>query len=307
MFKSVTVTNYRGDSLELPLKWPNDAGLLVSSIDGISPGNVQINSQDYAVLDGGVYNSSRMQTRNITIEFYYGFDPHIETTRHRAYRYFPIKSKVDLRFLTDERDLVISGYVESNDTQIFSEQEKGQVSIVCPDPYFYAYSSTEFMFGQALPEFEFPFSNESLTEPLICFGDYGPKSIYTIDYQGDIDVGIMVKIHFLKKTSSIDNLTFYDVTHNKKLDIDFSVIKEKTPVKSFQQYSDIIFSSVRGQKDIYYSLFGKETSIIGAFDINTFPWMYLTPGINQFGFDLGDQYMDDVRISIEYRSGYGGV
>lgn len=306
MFKSVTVTNYRGDSLELPLAWPNDAGLLISSIDGISPGNVQVNSQDYAMLDGGVYNSSRMQTRNITIEFYYGFDPHIETTRHRAYRYFPIKSKVDLNFVTDERNLVISGYVESNDTQIFSEREKGQVSIVCPDPYFYEHSSTEYLFGQAKPEFEFPFSNESLIKPLICFGDYGPASIYEIDYQGDIDVGIIVKVHFLK-TSSIDRLTFYDLAHDKKLVIDFNEIKSKTPVKGFAQYSDLIFSSIRGKKDIYYSRFMKRTSVIGAFDINNFPWMYLTPGLNQFGFEVDEQYMDDISLSIEYRGAYGGV
>lgn len=306
MFKSVTVTNYRGDSLELPLEWPNDAGLLISSIDGISPGNVQINSQDYAVLDGGIYNSSRMQTRNITIEFYYGFDPHIESTRHRAYRYFPIKSKVDLNFVTDERNLVISGYVESNDTQIFSEQEKGQVSIICPDPYFYEYSSTEYLFGQAKPEFEFPFSNESLTEPLICFGDYGPASVYEIDYQGDIDVGIVVKVTF-KKASDIDKLTFYDVTHNQKLELDFETLKSKTPVKTFPQYSSIVFSSVRGKKNIYYEYLTTRKSLIGAFDINNFPWMYLTPGLNQFGFHLDDQYMDDVSISIEYRGAYGGV
>ena len=72
MFKSVTVTNYRGDSLELPLRWPNESGLLLYKIDGISPGEVTVNSQDYAVLDGGVYNSSRMGTRTIDLYFYYG-------------------------------------------------------------------------------------------------------------------------------------------------------------------------------------------------------------------------------------------
>ena len=91
MFQSVTVTNYRGDSLELPLRWPNDSGLLLYKIDGISPGEVTVNSQDYAVLDGGVFNSSRIGTRTITLNFYYGFTPMIETARHRAYRYFPVK------------------------------------------------------------------------------------------------------------------------------------------------------------------------------------------------------------------------
>lgn len=314
MFKSVTVTNYRGDSLELPLTWPNDAGLLISNIDGITPGNVQVNSQDFAVLDGGVYNSSRMETRNITIEFYYGrtslvedsanYD--VETSRHIAYRYFPVKTQVRLDFLTDERNLSIWGYVESNDTDIFSEQEKGQVSIVCPDPYFYEISTVSYEIGSATKEFEFPFSNESLDNPLICFGDYGPRSMYEVNYEGDIEVGAIVRVHF-KKSQTVPTITIYDVSHNKKLVLDFEEIKENTGVITIEQYSDIVFSSVRGEKDIYYERFGKKTSIIGAFDVMNFPWMYLTPGNNVFGYDADQEYLDEFTISIEHRGAYGGV
>lgn len=314
MFKSVTVTNYRGDSLELPLTWPNDAGLLISNIDGITPGNVQVNSQDFAVLDGGVYNSSRMETRNITIEFYYGrtslvedsVNHDVETSRHIAYRYFPVKTQVRLDFLTDERNLSIWGYVESNDTDIFSEQEKGQVSIVCPDPYFYEKDTVAYEMGSTKKEFEFPFCNESLENPLICFGDYGPLSMYEVDYEGDIEVGAVVRIHFIK-SQTIPSITIYDVSHNKKLVLDFEEIKANTGVETIEQYSDIVFSSVRGEKDIYYERFGKKTSIIGAFDVMNFPWMYLTPGNNIFGYNADQEYLDEFTISIEHRGAYGGV
>jgi hypothetical protein len=306
MFKSVTVTNYRGDSLELPLEWPNDAGLLISKIDGITPGNVQVNSQDYALLDGGVYNSSRMETRNITIEFYYGFNPHIESSRHLAYRYFPVKTEVRLDFLTDERHLSIWGYVESNDTQIFSQQEKGQVSIVCVDPYFYEQTPVSYIIGSSTKEFEFPWSNESLTEPLICFGDYGPRALYEVNYQGDIEVGAVIRVHF-KKIQTVPKITIFDVSHNKKLVLDFEDIKSKTSVTLIGQYSDIVFSSVRGQKDIYYERYGQRKSIIGAFDVMNFPWMYLTPGENLFGYDAEQQYLDEFEITIEHTGAYGGV
>lgn len=314
MFKSVTVTNYRGDSLELPLAWPNDAGLLISNIDGITPGNVNINSQDYALLDGGVYNSSRMETRNIVIEFYYGrgnmvedYDNHdVETSRHIAYRYFPIKTQVRLDFLTEERYLSIWGYVESNETEIFSDQEKGQVSIVCPDPYFYEHDPVSYLLGSSTKEFEFPFSNESLTKPLICFGDYGPKSMYRVDYNGDIEVGAVIRIHLLKELT-VDELTIYDVSHNTKLVLNFNDIISKTGLDNIQQYGDFVFSSVRGEKDIWYERFGKKVSIIGAFDVQNFPWMYLTPGENIFGFDTDQEYLDEFSITIEHRGAYGGV
>ena len=314
MIKSVTVTNYRGDSLEMPLEWPNPSGLLISKIDGITPGNVQVNSQDFAVLDGGVYNSSRMQTRNITIEFYYGrgsqvadVDNHdVETSRHIAYRYFPVKTQVRLDFLTDERNLSIWGYVESNDTDIFSEHEKGQVSIVCPDPYFYEKDTVVFNFGDSIPEFEFPFSNESLTEPLICFSDYGPGSLYYVTYNGDIEVGTIIRVHFLK-SQTVPEIGIYDVSHNKKLILNFDEIKKNTGVQNILQYGDIVFSSVRGQKDIWYERFGQKKSIIGAFDVQNFPWMYLTPGENVFGFTVDEDYVDEFNISIEHRGAYGGV
>lgn len=314
MLKSVTVTNYRGDSLELPLRWPNDSGLLISNIDGITPGNVQVNSQDFAVLDGGVYNSSRMQTRNIVIEFYYGrgsqvpdADNHdVETSRHIAYRYFPVKTQVRLDFLTEERNLSIWGYVESNDTDIFSEQEKGQLSIVCPDPYFYEHDTVVFNFGDSIPEFEFPFSNESLTEPSICFSDYGPGNIYSVEYNGDIEVGAIIRIHFLK-IQTVPEIGIYDISKNKKLILNFDDIKSKTSVDLIGRYSDIVFSSVRGQKDIWYERFGQKKSIIGAFDVQNFPWMYLTPGENLFGFTVDEAYIDEFNISIEHRGAYGGV
>lgn len=305
MFKSVTVTNYRGDSLELPLRWPNDAGLLISKIDGITPGNVDVNTQDYAVLDGGIYNSSRMKTRNIVIEFYYGFNPHIESSRHLAYRYFPVKTEIRLDFLTDERSLSIWGYVEGNDTDIFSDKEKGQVSIVCPDPYFYEKDVISYELNSIYPEFEFPFSNESLTEPLICFGDYGNKDTYEVDYQGDMEVGATIRIHFLKDPT-VTELIIYDVSHNKKLELNFSNIESSSGI-TIQQYGDLVFSSVRGEKDIYYEYLGTKKSILGSFNVYDFPWMYLTPGENLFGFKASGNYSEELLITIEHRGAYGGV
>lgn len=306
MFQSVTVTNYRGDSLELPLRWPNDSGLLLYKIDGITPGDVEVNSQDYAVLDGGVFNSSRMGTRNITIEFYYGFTPHIESARHRAYRYFPVKTEVRLDFLTDERNLSIWGYVEGNDTDIFSEHEKGQVSIVCPDPYFYEKDYVSYTLGTAVPEFEFPFSNESLTEPLICFSDVGNRHLFDIGYNGDMEVGAIIRIYFNTSPSALGEIDIHNITNNQVLTLNIPQIQSSTGV-TFEQYGSIVIDSVRGQKDIYYEKFGARRSIIGAFEIMDFPWMYLGPGKNVFAFDMDDEDYDDVTISIEHRGAYGGV
>lgn len=306
MFKSVTVTNYRGDSLELPLRWPNESGLLISKIDGISPGNVTVNSQDYAVIDGGVFNSSRIGTRVITINFYYGFDPHIESSRHRAYKYFPVKEQVRLDFLTDERALSIWGWVEENDTQIFSKQEEGQVSIICPDPYFYERDYAQFILGRGSSKFEFPFSNESLTEPLLEFGEVGNRHFYDVQYNGDIEVGAIIRIQFNTPVDQITPIEVHDVLDRQFVELDLSKIQSSTGI-TFEQYGSIVINSVRGEKDIYYERFGIKKSLFGAFDIIHFPWMYLSPGKNQFAFVMDDENYDNVTITVEHSGAYGGV
>ena len=306
MFQSVIVTNYRGDSLELPLVWPNDAGLLLYKIEGISPGEVTVNSQDYAVIDGGVFNSSRIGTRTITLHFYYGFNPMIESSRHRAYIYFPVKEQVRLDFITDERSLSIYGWVQENDTQIFSKQEEGSVTIICPDPYFYEMYDTSFILGEGSAEFEFPFSNESLTDPLILFGNVGNRYLYDVRYQGDIEVGAIIRIRFDTPVDQISTIEIHDIQDRKKLTLNFSSIQSLTGVR-FEQYGSFVINSVRGQKDIYYERYGVKKTLLGAFDIIHFPWMYLSPGENRFAFVMDEYNYDNVTITVEHSGAYGGV
>jgi len=116
----------------------------------------------------------------------------------------------------------------------------------------------------------------------------------------------VIRVHF-KKIQTVPKITIFDVSHNKKLVLDFEDIKSKTSVTLIGQYSDIVFSSVRGQKDIYYERYGQRKSIIGAFDVMNFPWMYLTPGENLFGYDAEQQYLDEFEITIEHTGAYGGV
>ena len=179
------------------------------------------------------------------------------------------------------------------------------MSIICPDPYFYEHDVVSYELGSVIREFEFPFSNESLTEPLICFGDYGNRTLYEVDYHGDIEVGATIRIRFVD-IENLDVLNIYDVSHNKKLTLDFQDIQSKTGV-TFNPGGSLVINAVRGSKEIYYEEFGKKTSIIGAFDIINFPWMYLTPGENQFGFDLDQTQWGDLVITIEHRGAYGGV
>lgn len=68
MIKSVTVTNYLGDSIKLDLTRPDASGFIIKSIEGLGPAKASINTSDISTNDGGIFNSSRLDKRNIVFD-----------------------------------------------------------------------------------------------------------------------------------------------------------------------------------------------------------------------------------------------
>ena len=54
MIKSVTVTNYLGESLKMELTNPYDSGIAITDITGIGPGKADINVTELTSSDGSL-------------------------------------------------------------------------------------------------------------------------------------------------------------------------------------------------------------------------------------------------------------
>lgn len=162
MLKSISVTNFKNETLEMELAHPEKSGLIVYNIEGIGGGKASINTSDSATGDGSWYNSARAEARNIVIYAKLMQLPSVEEVRHKVYQYFPLKKQVRLTFTTDIRTVYIDGYVESNETPIFSSEEYSTISIVCPDPFFYTVGASYTIFSGVIPLFEFPFADDCL-------------------------------------------------------------------------------------------------------------------------------------------------
>lgn len=173
MINKVIITNYLGESITFELRAPEKTGLYIKSIEGLGPGKASINTTDIASDDGSIFNSARSEQRNIVLTLgclqVNGVTDSIETARQLTYKYFPKKKPLKFYILTDNRELEIQGYTESNEPDIFSEKETTQISIICPDPLFYSAGeggthSTTFNGVDFL--FEFAFDNESVGVPV---------------------------------------------------------------------------------------------------------------------------------------------
>lgn len=307
MIHSLAVTNYLGDRIRLELGRPENTGFLIKSITGLGPVKANVNTTEVATNDGSMFNSARLSQRNIVIQMafvntVYGED--IEEVRQKSYKYFPIKKNVELIIETDNRYVRTKGYIESNEPDIFSKQEGSQISIICPDPYFYSASEdgnniTDFY--SIDPVFEFPFSNESLSDSLLIFGEIQIKTEGVITYHGDSEIGVMIYIHAIGPAT---NINIYNTETREIMSINTTKLEALTG-KGIVASDDIIINTLKGEKSITLVREGVSYNILNCLDKNT-DWFTLVKGDNIFAF-TAESGVTNLQFRIENKVIYEGV
>ena len=147
MIKTVTAINYLREEVKIKLSDMSPShGLIITDMSGLGPPKGNINTTTISSGDGSIYNSARLDNRNITIKLLFVDAPSIEAARQNTYRYFPVKKPITLKIDTDNRSVYTVGYVESNEPTIFNDKESCQISKICPDSHFYSNALNETVF-----------------------------------------------------------------------------------------------------------------------------------------------------------------
>lgn len=304
MIKSIKVTNFLGESLEIELRNPEKSGFLIKEITGLGPCKADINAKELATSDGSVFNSARLNSRNIVIKMGLLFNPTVEDSRLKSYRYFPIKKKVKLTIETDNRIAEIEGYVESNEPNIFSKAEETQISIICPDPFFYSAGkdgNNVVVFYGVEDNFEFPFSNESFEENTLELGIVRYSTERSIWYDGDADIGVLITIYV---GDVARNLTIYNLRTREY--IKFNTDKLESMTGSGLIQGDVLtISTVKGNKYCKLLRNGETINALNCID-KTSTWFALTRGDNIIAYTAEDGG-SNLAFKIENRLIYEGV
>lgn len=307
MIYSIVVTNYLGDRIKLELGKPDVSGFLIKSITGLGPAKANVNTTEVSTNDGSLFNSARLSQRNIVLDMVFintVYGESIEDLRQKSYKYFPLKKSVELTIETDNRYVKITGYVESNEPNIFSSQEGTQISIICPDPYFYSAGedgNNVTNFYSIDPMFEFPFSNESLDEPLLVFGEIQIKTEGVITYHGDSEIGVMIYIHAIGPAT---NINIYNTETREVMRINTEKISSLTG-KGIVASDDIVINTAKGEKSITLIREGVSYNILNCLDKNT-DWFTLAKGDNIFAF-TADSGVTNLQFRVENKVIYEGV
>lgn len=301
MIKAITVTNHLNQSIRLELTRPELSGFIIEKIKGLGPAKAQLNFTEMVTMDGGLDNSARLETRDIELSLIFLEHPTIEDTRHLSYKYFPIKRNVTFRVETDKRICEATGRVEENVPDIFSKKEGCSITILCGDPYFYSVEEEKDVCHGVNPLFEFPFENNSLTEPLIEFGEIFKNREHNIYYQGDIEIGMVITIHAIGPASGI---RIYNMKTGGILTINDDRIVDIMG-SGIQAGDDIIINTNRGKKGIYILRGGVTTNILNSLE-RPIRWFQLSTGHNPFVYQA-DKGLTNLVFTISYKTIYEGV
>lgn len=301
MIRNVTIINPLGERLVLDLMNPVKSGFIVESIEGLGPVKADVNFTELATSDGALDNSARLNSRNIVLNLIFQPHPTIEDTRLLTYKYFPVKKNITFIIETDRRKCQTTGRIESNEPDIFNEQEGCQISILCPSAYFYTLEQEETVFYGTDPLFEFEFSNESLTDDMIEFGEILVKTEYFVYYEGDDDVGITIELH---SSGDVEGLSIYNIMSRELIKINDEKLIALVG-EGIKAGDTIVISTVQGKKSVELIRSGKYINILNALD-RPISWFQLTKGYNQFAF-TADYGLSNLQFLIKNEILYEGI
>lgn len=313
MIRAVKVTNYLGDELLIDPFDPESSGFLLTNLKGVTPEKADINFTDITTQDGGLYNSARISTRNITMALLYFPKPTIEATRLLSYKYFPVKKEVKLEFTTDTRKAEITGYVESNEVNIYTKSEYSAISIICPDPYFYSTSDDteiDVTFSNVLPAFRFEIPKmseirlkqvEEYKIPQFIFGKMQTNNYKLIKYTGDAEVGMEI---ILRASGEIGDFTIYNIDTQESMTISSSKLADLTG-SSLISGDIVTIYTYRGNKKIELLRTGVTINILNCLGKNA-NWLQLRKGDNVFSFSATSG-ADNIQLELKSKTLYEGL
>ena len=138
---------------------------MTSKIDGLYPPAGTISTSTYAGMNGSYLNNAFIEKRNIVISFEMR-GVKLENRRHALYRVVRTGRYIKVLYKTSSIDVYAEGYVETCEIDHFTALTSGQISIICPDIYFYSTHPTYAYGGLLAGAFHFPFPSDMQPFPL---------------------------------------------------------------------------------------------------------------------------------------------
>ena len=285
MFFTLILENQNGDQINMTATANQ---YMTSKIEGLNPPPGTISTSGYAGMDGSYLNNAFIEKRNVVISFEMrGMS--IEARRHQLYKVVKPSRYIKIYYKTAGIDVFAEGYVETCEVQNFEQFTTGQISILCPDIYWYSTVSQMAYYSQITGGFTFPFPTEETPEPF-TLGRYNTNNIMEIINDGD-ETGFTLEI---EATDNVRSPTLYNADTDEYLQITGDL-----------QAGDIITVTTKtGNKTVTLNRGGVKSNIINRL-VSGSTWLTLREGKNRFY--LRGTGLNNLKVKIVHTNVFLGV
>lgn len=268
---------------------------ILASADGIYDAKNSVYISENSMIDGAIYQGSVAKYRNIVLRL---IDVSNDTAtfaenRDLLNQVFKEASLGTLEFTEgDAPTRKIDYYVETLDSSAEHDRRIHDISLICPDPFFYDINSVTEEMASWVSAFEFEFESPSTG---FVFGYKSQERIKTIEnVAAEDNIGVTITI---TASGSVTNPSITRIESDESITIGHSG-------KTFEmQNGDIVtITTASGNKHVTLTRSGT-TSEINHYLTEDSVFVQLMRGANSFGFDA-DSGESNMAVEISYKLKY---
>lgn len=288
---TLTIENKDGLQLEF-----NSIGAAynITNAQGLSPAKNTINTNTAALIDGGTFNSAKVNMRTINLAFTIEYP--VEANRLNVYKVLRAKEPITIYYQSNALDVFIAGYVESLDVGHFEQKQKATVAILCPFPYWKnaqevinELSSITDMF-----HFPFPFSTPVGSNiATVVFGAIDTEAKAVVVNNGGITTGLTFELY---AKEAVTNPKIFDYITQDYIGLNFSM----------EAGDLIIINTMTGQKSVTLIRNAVETNIFNSLQKGS-TWLQLAAGGSVYVYQVDSGSLQSLEVDIKHYDLYEGV
>ena len=235
-------------------------------------------------MDGSYLNNAFIEKRNVVIPFEMRRFA-VEKRRHELYKVVKPSRYIKMYYSTANISVYAEGIVETCKMENFETLTKGQISIICPDIYWYSTETQIAEYSQILGAFHFPDDDKPF--PL---GKYNTKNMMTVVNDGD-EVGFTLEI----SGGPAINPTLYNAETDEYMQIQGEILEG----------DKITITTKTGNKIVTLEREGVTTNIINRL-VSGSTWLTLRTGENKF-YLRAVGGISNLKVRLIHRNAYLGV
>ena len=261
----------------------------IKEFTGLNPPKATINTNETALIDGGRFNSSKLQMRSMNIAFAIETD----AAENRLKVYEVVQSKMPLRvyYKSETLDIFIDGYVDDVDFSYFLQKNICTVSVLCPFPYFKAAQEAINELYAVIPKFHFLFHGSADKD--IVFGVIDIYTAETVVNKGSVETGLTFELY---AKSSIKNPKVIDYETSKFFKINIEM----------QEGDLITVNTMQGNRTVKLMRNAVETNIFNLMDKNS-TWLQLGMNNSVYVYEVDEGVLTNLIVTIKHNDLFEGV